>query len=323
MARDRLAAMRAQRQGGAPGSPPPAGFEMAALQEPNRIAPSNGYENGGGNGYGQAVSADPNAAFFNEVSSIQDQLRALDQHVARISDLHARTLNTADEAAGRQNEALLDESVAEARGLTQRIKTAIWEIEKQPTPPGQNAMIRKNQTKLLREKFVEALQNYQRVEQDYRQRYKQRVERQFKIVKPDATPEEVRAVVENDGGGQVFQQALMNTTRYDQSRMAYREVQERHEEIQKIERTLAELAQIFNDMSILVNQQDETINAIETSAQQVEGDTEAGLQQTEKAVVHARAARRKRWICFGIFVFIVLVLALVLGIYFGTGANKK
>lgn len=83
------------------------------------------------------------------------------------------------------------------------------------------------QTKLLREKFVEALQKYQRVEQDYRQRYKQRVERQFKIgmlhsllllycishacymisVKPDATPEEVRAVVENDGGGQVFQQA--------------------------------------------------------------------------------------------------------------------
>ena len=27
-------------------------------------------------------------------------------------------------------------------------------------------------------------------------------------VKPDATPEEVRAVVENDGGGQVFQQAV-------------------------------------------------------------------------------------------------------------------
>ena len=74
-------------------------------------------------------------------------------------------------------------------------------------------------------------------------------------------------------------------------------------------------------MSILVNQQEETINAIETSAQQVEGDTEAGLQQTEKAVVHARAARRKRLICFGIFVFVIAVLALVLGIYFGTKKN--
>ena len=42
------------------------------------------------------------------------------------------------------------------------------------------------QTDFARSKFVEALQNYQAVERDYRQRYKQRVERQFRIGKfPD------------------------------------------------------------------------------------------------------------------------------------------
>jgi t-SNARE complex subunit (syntaxin) len=39
------------------------------------------------------------------------------------------------------------------------------------------------QTSLVRSKFVEALQNYQQVEQQYRTRYRQRVERQFKIGK--------------------------------------------------------------------------------------------------------------------------------------------
>jgi len=35
------------------------------------------------------------------------------------------------------------------------------------------------------------------------------MERQFRIVKPDATPDEVRAVVNDDSGGnQVFQQAV-------------------------------------------------------------------------------------------------------------------
>ena len=38
-----------------------------------------------------------------------------------------------------------------------------------------------SQTALVRQKFVEVLQNYLNVEQDYRQRYRQRVERQFKI----------------------------------------------------------------------------------------------------------------------------------------------
>ena len=61
---------------------------------------------------------------------------------------------------------------------------------------------------------MEAIQNYQTVEQQHRQKYKQRLERQYKIVKPDATPEELRAVVEDDGGGQVFSQAVRIYTSY-------------------------------------------------------------------------------------------------------------
>jgi syntaxin 1B/2/3 len=41
------------------------------------------------------------------------------------------------------------------------------------------------------------------------------------------------------------------SSRYDGSNKAYREVQERHEEIKRIEQTLAELAQLFNDVGFL------------------------------------------------------------------------
>jgi syntaxin 1B/2/3 len=39
-------------------------------------------------------------------------------------------------------------------------------------------------------------------------------------------------------------------SRYTESRAAYREVQERHEDIKRIEKTLGELAQLFNDVSL-------------------------------------------------------------------------
>jgi len=42
----------------------------------------------------------------------------------------------------------------------------------------------------------------------------------------------------------------MNSSRYAESRAAYREVQERHEDIKRIEQTLTELAQLFNDVSL-------------------------------------------------------------------------
>lgn len=86
----------------------------------------------------------------------------------------------------------------------------------------------------------------------------------------------------------------MNSNRYGQAQSAYREVQERHEDIRRIEKTLTELAQLFNDvsygrrlagvqhtyvitqMSVLVEQQEEQINVIETTAAAVEKDTELG-----------------------------------------------
>jgi len=310
MARDRLAALRAQRQGAPQSSNATGEYEMSGLENQDRIT--------GGNG---ANAADGMTRFYNEISSIQDELRRFDANVTSISDLHSRSLNNTDEAVSQQNADALDQLLTETRSLSNQVKARIQELEKEPVPAGQDARIRKNQTSLVRSKFIEALQNYQQVEQQYRARYRQRVERQFKIVKPDATPEEVAAVVRSDqgAGGQVFAQALTSSTRYGESRAAYREVQERHEDIRKIERTLAELTQLFVDLDAQIVLQEDAVNAIDSSAAQVAVDTEAGLAQTEKAVKHARAARRKRWIFF----FIVLIILAIIGVAVGVTVSNN
>lgn len=87
---------------------------------------------------------------------------------------------------------------------------------------------------------------------------------------------------------------LTSSTRYGESRAAYNEVQERHQDIRRIEQTLGELAQLFNDvsyndymhdgpkgtvlfqMATLLDEQEEKIGAIETQAAGVAHDTEGG-----------------------------------------------
>jgi len=316
MARDRLAQLRAQRQatGGAPQD-----LEMGNVRQPDYVSPptSAAY----GNGHGASNGVDAMSAFYTEITSIQDAISEYNSNVSRISDLHSRILNSTDENTNHKNEDILDDIVAQTRDLGNSIKSRIQSLEAQPPQPGQDMRIRKNRTDFARSKFVEALQNYQQVERDYRARYKQRVERQFRIVKPDATQEEVNSVVNDSSGGsdQIFAQALTSSSRYGEARVAYREVQDRHADIQRIERTLEELAQLFNDMSVLITQQDETINAIETQAARVEDDTRGGLEQTEKAVQHARSARRKRWICF----FLILIILAIIGIAVGVTVGKK
>lgn len=258
------------------------------------------------------------ATFYAEISLLQESIRALNDHVAQIGDLHSRSLSNTDEASHKA--ALeLDNLVENTRTLSTSLKGRIQSLERQ-VGVGRDGQIRKQQTALVKSKFVEAIQNYQTVEQQYRTKYKQRMERQFRIVKPDATPEEVRAVINDEGAsGQIFQQAVLDSNRYGDSRAAFREVRERQQDLKRIEETLAELAQLFNDMSTLVAEQDDTIHNIETQAATVEKDTEAGLGFTEKAVEFARSARRKRWICF----FIILIILAAIGIAVGVTVGKK
>jgi len=334
MARDRLAAMRAQQTGGNysnSGSYPtqrsgndggyPRRQNPYAQQDDNASYEMSDVVNPSTAHLTSNMAGDGMAAFYDEISSIQESIRLFNDNIARISDLHARSLNNTDDAAAARNTQQLEELVTETSALSTTLKRRVQAVERQGGSP-REAQIKKQQTALVKSKFVEAIQNYQQVEQQYRQKYKQRMERQFKIVKPDATPEEVRAVVEDDQGGQIFSQALMNSNRYGESRAAYREVQERHEDIKRIERTIAELAQLFNDMSILVEQQDETINTIEAQATEVEKDVETGLGYTEKAVTSARSARRKRWICFFIFLIILAIIGVVVGIEIANHKNK-
>ncbi|KZS99073.1 t-SNARE [Sistotremastrum niveocremeum HHB9708] len=311
MARDRLAALRAQ-QGGSyntdslkfnsnsyPSAPQTRRPNPYARQDDDKYEMSDVHA--ASNDNLTVVGVDSMSAFYDEISSIQDSIRKFTDNIEKISDLHSRSLNNMDDQAAQRNVAQLDKLIESTSSLSNELKLRIKSLERQGGS-GRDGTIRKQQTGVVKQKFVEAIQQYQTVEQQYRQKYKQRMERQFKIVKPDATPEEVRAVVNDDQGGQIFSQALMSSNRYGESRAAYREVQERHEDIKKIERTLVELAQLFNDMSILVEQQDDQINTIEATTEHVEKDLEQGLNYTEKAVTSARAARKKRWICF----FIIL-----------------
>ncbi|KAG1803640.1 t-SNARE, partial [Suillus plorans] len=259
--------------------------------------------------------------FYAEISSIQDTIKTFNANVSRIDELHSRSLNNTDDAAAQRNASQLEELVEDTSALSATLKRRVKDLERQGGS-GRDGQIRKQQTALVKSKFVDAIQSYQTVEQQYRQKYKQRMERQFKIVKPDATPEEVRAVVNDENGGQIFSQALMNSSRYGESRAAYREVQERHQDIKRIEQTIAELAQLFNDMSMLVEQQDETINTIQAAAEIVEKDTEAGLQHTGKAVNSARSARKKRWICFFLLLLIIAIIAIIVVVVVKQSSGK-
>ncbi|KIJ04397.1 hypothetical protein PAXINDRAFT_22319, partial [Paxillus involutus ATCC 200175] len=81
MARDRLAALRAQRQDGGQGA-----IEMQGVRSPSS-QPAPVPVNGSHSQLPQDTSSMP--AFYAEVTSIQEAIAQFDSHVTAIADLHA------------------------------------------------------------------------------------------------------------------------------------------------------------------------------------------------------------------------------------------
>ncbi|GFZ42757.1 hypothetical protein JCM24511_00475 [Saitozyma sp. JCM 24511] len=343
MARDRLAGVNrtyGDQSAPQPTYPPPSNGVAAAARAPNPYAQQNvgggqqGGNYGGGGGYGAPQAYGQNAGnpyaqqqygqqeqyamggggaaqgedFWSELSSTNALLSQLQEQIQAVRSAHQQSLSSTDPQAA----AYVDQLNDQARTLREQCKNNIKKLFK--LAKGDRAM--KTQVEAVKTRFTSLLNEHQVIEKEFRKKVRDRAERQYRIVKPEASEEEVKAVVESDNP-QVFSQALLNTNRYGAARGAFREIQDRHVEIQKIEKTITELAQMFQEMAMLVEQQDETIVNVETQAQGVDTDVKEGLRQTQKAVDSARAARRKKWICFWICVIIIAILALVLGLYFG------
>lgn len=304
--------------GNNPYAPNPYAAASPPVQDQSQFQgqPQGQYQYGQQDGYdGAPVGAVPGVSdFWSELTNVNSSLNEMQDAIQQVRQAHVASLSrldtTPNSAAARET----DQLIQSTRSLTASNKNKIQALNKLAKDKTQ-----KQQVQAAKSRFMGLLQEYQTVEKEFRKKVRERGERQYKIVKPDATPEEVKQVLETENP-QIFSQALLNSNRYGDARGALREIQERNQDIKKIEKTLTELAQMFNEMSMLVEQQDEVIATIETHANQVNTDMEAGLKHTEEAVVKARKARRKKWICFWISILILLIVAaVVVGVICGQG----
>lgn len=247
-----------------------------------------------------------------EIDSISRQISEYTEIARQISVLHARSLEHANDEAIQQDNAQLAELTGQAADVQAQIRRRIQSLHAR-AKSGQLPKSTIQHANRVQEKFKAAIMDFQSAEKDFRGRYAQRVERQFRIVKSDATPEEIRAVTQDpDAGNQIFRTAMAQSGRYGEARLAYREAQDRNQEIRRIEQTITELGQLFNDMAVLIEEQDETIAHVEEQAKVANTDLERGGENVEKARDHAAAARRKRWYCF--FISLLIIIAIVLAI---------
>ncbi|KAI9793604.1 MAG: Plasma membrane t-SNARE, secretory vesicle fusion [Candelina submexicana] len=278
------------------------------------LAPVNGQAGGYG---GQPAGRDPNA-ILNECRDIDRGIDSIEQKLDRLRFLQQRAVDDPDAsqntATNRELDALSSETMTLYRNFAARIKT----IKSQPDSGSpRNAP----QVGKVDRRLKSAINQYQTVERDFRKKLQAQMERQYRIVRPDASDAEVREAVEDTSNQQVFTQALMQSDRRGQSQSALRAVQGRHEAIQKIESDMIQLAQLFQDMETLVVQQEPAVAQIEQRGEEVTENVGKANDEIAGAIVKARSRNRKKWWCL-LIAEVIIVVIIAVGVAVGVVFSK-
>jgi len=256
----------------------------------------------------QQNPTDPNA-ILNDCRAVG---RAIDDLESRLATLQRsqRQFITSSGDSSKEVDSLSADIMSGYRGLADRVKRI------KSRPESQDAR-NKPQVDALDRRIRKAIQSYQLVETQFRKDVQEQQRRQFLIVRPDATEEEIQEATSEGADTQIFQQALMNSDRRGQAQSALSNVRQRHAAIQQIEKTMLELQQLFQDLDAIVTEQEPMVQNVEQRAMDTHEHLEQGNVQLDRGIQSARAARKKKWICLGICVAIILVIVIIILIWAG------
>lgn len=248
-----------------------------------------------------AQSADPNA-ILNECREVDRALADLDAQLERLKNVFGQVLARPDMPSGEIND-LSSQIMTSYRGLVGRVKNI-------KSKPESGSPRNAPQVGRVDRRLRDTLGEYQTIEAKFRADSKAAAARQYRIVAPNATDDEVEAAVQNPEAP-IFQQALLNSDRRGQASSTLRNVKERHEAIQNIEQQMIELAQLFQDLDQIVQQQEPLVTNIEQKGEEIHENVVQANTEIGGAIEKARSRNRKKWWCLLIILLIIIVIVVV------------
>ncbi|KAF4977853.1 hypothetical protein FZEAL_5697 [Fusarium zealandicum] len=257
--------------------------------------------------------------FLNRVQNLRNEIKSLTTDVDYIGQLHQRTLGSTDGTANQE----LEQFVAQTQIRNTAIKDGIKGLERDLAKTTDTSRTTKNtQLQSLKTFFKSELDKYQSIERDYQQRYRDQIARQYRIVNPDASEQEVQEAAQADWGNEGVFQTALRTNRTGHASNVLGNVRARHSELQRIEQTLSELAILYQELATLVEQQEPVIQAAETNAQNTVENIEKGNEQVKVANDHARRRRKLKWWCALVVLLIVIAIAVGVGVGVSVANNS-
>jgi len=255
----------------------------------------------------QSGTRDTSSEFTRLAQSVSTNIQKITKNVAEIQTMVSRI------GTNQDNQQLRDKlhNVQHYTGqLAKDTNKLIREISSVPPPDNQSDQRqRKMQKERLANEFTSALNNFQAAQRHAAEKERESIARakstandQFfdrkseDLLNFDSSPTQQNLQLEQDVDLQILQ--------------------EREQAIQQLECDINDVNQIFKDLGMLVHEQGEIVDSIESSVENAVVHVEQGKDQLLKAKEYKNKTRRKKFICLVIVVVVVIIISIILAYEF-------
>nr|XP_046232957.1 syntaxin-4 [Scatophagus argus] len=261
-------------------------------------------------GTSSAKEEKENEAFLRKVHEIHEGLSRLKGMVSELENKQKTVLGVAlpEESMKKELQTLREEIKTLAGQIQRKLKSM---EPKKGEEDGKyvpiNIRMQRTQHGVLSKEFVELMGHCNTIQAQYRDRNVERIHRQLKITGTNVTDEELDKMLES-GQTDVFTQNILIDAKA--TKQALNEIESRHDEILKLERSIRDLHEMFQYLAMEVEAQGEMVNRIENNIKQSTDYVEKAKDNTEKAVTYQQKARKKKvWIaiCLAILILIIVI----------------
>ncbi|XP_055771439.1 syntaxin-4-like [Salvelinus fontinalis] len=257
-----------------------------------------------------------NDAFFKKVQEIREGLETLKKVVSDLENKQKTVLGVALPEDGMKRE---------LQTLREQIKTMAMQIHKKlkiiEPKKGEddgkyipiNLRMQRAQHGVLSREFVELMGHCNTIQASYRDRNVERIQRQLRITGTNVTDEDLDVMLES-GQTDVFTQNILIDAKA--TKQALNEIESRHDEILKLERSIRDLHDMFQYLAMEVEAQGEMVNRIEANVLNSTDYVQKAVVETKEAATYQNKARKKKiWIALCCAI-LLLILAISLAISF-------
>lgn len=154
------------------------------------------------------------------------------------------------------------------------------------------------------------MDDFQRLRSKLTEEYKETVERRYFTVTGQKPDEETIESLISSGESESFLQKAIQEQGRVQIVETISEIQERHDTVKEIERSLLELHQVFLDMATLVEAQGHQLSDIESNVARANSFVRRGTEQLQFSREYQKSSRKCTCIAIilgAVIIFVILI----------------